>query len=272
VAMRGELLDDPKTKRQYWRQYYGNGTLCDLTGKPRESEVRVQCAPGEPSYLVSIEEVSTCKYLVQFSSNLLCKHPAFAADKKKESVEPIQCEPLDANGAPLPPPLRTTGAPSPPSAGGAAAGAAAGAAGGAAAVSTAGGGAAAERKAAARPTEVAFEPGQCLLHRRYSYRGVVVGYDQTCQQSEAWMRSMNVDTLQHGRNQPFYHVLPDTRDRPGAQLTYVAQENILTDAPSEPVQHPMVEEMFEGFDAERGRFVPNAQLREQYPPLAPTSE
>ena len=34
---------------------------------------------------------------------------------------------------------------------------------------------------------------------------------------------MNVDTLQHGRNQPFYHVLPDTRDRPGAQLTYVAQ-------------------------------------------------
>ena len=52
----------------------------------------------------------------------------------------------------------------------------------------------------------------------------------------------------------------------------MAQENILTDAPSEPVQHPMVEEMFEGFDAERGRFVPNAQLREQYPPLAPTSE
>ena len=54
--------------------------------------------------------------------------------------------------------------------------------------------------------------------------------------------------------------------------TRMAQENILTDAPSEPVQHPMVEEMFEGFDAERGRFVPNAQLREQYPPLAPTSE
>ena len=80
--MRGELLDDPKTKRKYWRQFYGNGTLCDLTGKPRESEVRVQCAPGEPSYLVSIEEVSTCKYLVQFSSNLLCKHPAFAALKR----------------------------------------------------------------------------------------------------------------------------------------------------------------------------------------------
>ena len=37
---------------------------------------------------------------------------------------------------------------------------------------------------------------------------------------------MNVDSLKHGRNQPFYHVLPDTRDRPGAQLTYVAQVRI----------------------------------------------
>ena len=53
-------------------------------------------------------------------------------------------------------------------------------------------------------------------------------------------------------------------------LTRSAQENILTDAPSEPVQHPMVDEMFEGFDLERGRFVPNAQLRVQYP--APTPE
>ena len=52
----------------------------------------MQCAPGEPSYLVSIEEVSTCKNLVHFSSNLLCKHPAFAADKKKDQeVETSRC-------------------------------------------------------------------------------------------------------------------------------------------------------------------------------------
>ena len=42
------------------------------------------------------------------------------------------------------------------------------------------------------------------------YRGVIVGYDKTCQQSEAWIRSMGVDSLTHGRNQPFYHVLADT--------------------------------------------------------------
>ena len=110
-----------------------------------------------------------------------------------------------------------------------------------------------------------FNIGQCLLHRRHNYRGAVVGFDRTCQQSEAWIRSMNVDSLKHGRNQPFYHVLPDTRDRPGAQLTYVAQENILPDTPPEPLQHPMVSEMFDEFDAANGRFVPNSQLRAQYP-------
>ena len=64
---------------------------------------------------------------------------------------------------------------------------------------------------------------------RFNYRGVVVGYDPTCQQSESWMRTMGVDWLKHGRHQPFYHVLPDTRDRPGAQAGC---------APRHPVARP----------------------------------
>lgn len=34
---------------------------------------------------------------------------------------------------------------------------------------------------------------------------------------------MRVDALPGGREQPFYHVLVDVRDRPGPQTTYVAQ-------------------------------------------------
>ncbi len=34
---------------------------------------------------------------------------------------------------------------------------------------------------------------------------------------------MRVDMLPGGREQPFYSVLVDVRDRPGAQTTYVAQ-------------------------------------------------
>ena len=82
-----ELREDAKTRKKYWSQEYGNGTLCDMTGRPRLTEVRLQCSPGEPSHLSSIEEVSTCRYLVHFSSNLLCKHPGFVADEHRDVTQ-----------------------------------------------------------------------------------------------------------------------------------------------------------------------------------------
>ena len=54
--------------------------------------------------------------------------------------------------------------------------------------------------------------------RSFNYRGVIIGFDRSCKQTDAWVRSMNVDNLKHGRHQPFYHVLPDARDRLGAQV------------------------------------------------------
>ena len=44
--------------------------------------------------------------------------------------------------------------------------------------------------------------------------------------TEAWIETMGVDGLPKGRDQPFYHVLVDARDRAGDQVTYVAQENM----------------------------------------------
>ena len=90
---------------------------------------------------------------------------------------------------------------------------------------------------------------------RYNYRGVIVGADPTCKQPESWIRAMGVDSLTHGRHQPFYHVLADSRDRPGAQITYVAQENVVPDTPSEPIQHPLADEIFDHFDAGRGVYI-----------------
>ena len=44
---------------------------------------------------------------------------------------------------------------------------------------------------------------------------------------------MQVDNLARGRNQPFYKIIVDARERNGRQLSYVAEENI--DAEAEPV-------------------------------------
>lgn len=130
------------------------------------------------------------------------------------------------------------------------------------------------RWALSRQPEVAIALGlgQVVVHRKFGYRGVVVGYDSACMQDDEWCTTMRVDELSNGRQQPFYHVLVDRRDRPGEQITYVAEENAVrppTDGPFaiEPVQHAMVGEMLrpDSFDGARGEYEPNDELRALYP-------
>eukprot|EP01026_Neomeris_dumetosa_P018448 TRINITY_DN17223_c0_g3_i1.p3 TRINITY_DN17223_c0_g3~~TRINITY_DN17223_c0_g3_i1.p3 ORF type:complete len:210 (-),score=21.94 TRINITY_DN17223_c0_g3_i1:299-928(-) len=105
--------------------------------------------------------------------------------------------------------------------------------------------------------------GTVLVHKRYEYRGVIYGYDATCRAAEGWIKMMGVDDLPLGRNQPFYHVLVDVRDRPGGQTTYVAQENIIPMQQPTEVDNPIIEELFREFDGEK--YIASNKLRELYP-------
>ena len=238
--------------------------------------------PARPPSLTATTQPHAATSLArppQFSSSLLCKHPAFAADEKKESTQNIRCEPLGPDGKPIPAPTRVEKLAAAEKAAAAAAAAKKDADDTSADDTSAdadadAAGADAPRRAPSslaaqfaepRPTELAFDLGQCLVHHRYNYRGTIVGYDRSCQQSEGWIRSMGVDALKYGRNQPFYHVLVDVRDRPGAQITYVAQENVMLDTPSVKLHLPMADDMFESFDVAEGRYVPKPELRQQYP-------
>ena len=254
-----ELKEDAKTRKKYWSQQYGNGTMCDMNGKPREAELRLQCSPGEPSFLASVEEMATCRYLVHFSTNLLCKHPGFAADESKEEVHNVQCEPLGPGGLPLPAAKRSATERAALKAETSAADEAGG--------GTAGTGASVPSRAA--QTRPLYDIGECVVHGKYNYRGVIVGSDSSCMQSEAWIRANGVSTLRKGRAQPFYHVLADTRDRPGSSIYYVAHENVLIDTPSEALRHPLLGDFFVGFDAAQGVFVPTTELRERHPDSFP---
>ncbi|XP_047337988.1 protein OS-9 homolog isoform X1 [Impatiens glandulifera] len=70
-------LKDPRSNdasQRYHAHQYTNGTICDLTKQPRETEVRFVCS--EPrSMFTSITELSTCKYAIMIQSPVLCKHP-----------------------------------------------------------------------------------------------------------------------------------------------------------------------------------------------------
>ena len=60
----------------------------------------------------------------------------------------------------------------------------------------------------------------------------------------------------------FFSVLVDTRDREGAQITYVVQENIEV-IKSAKVLHPKVDDHFEAYDG--SQYIPRPWLRELYP-------
>lgn len=112
---------------------------------------------------------------------------------------------------------------------------------------------------------VQFSLGVVIKHRRYNYRGVIFGYDPRCLAPEEWIQMMHVDQLPRGRNQPFYHVLVDERDRPGGQTTYVAQENIAPARTAAHVQHPLVAHFFSGFSLDDRQYLPSPVLKAAYP-------
>lgn len=71
-----------------------------------------------------------------------------------------------------------------------------------------------------------FSAGQVFQHRQHGYRAVICGYDPVCKASPAWVKATGADRLPHGIAQPFYHTLVHAHDRPGAQVSYCAQDNI----------------------------------------------
>lgn len=79
---------------------------------------------------------------------------------------------------------------------------------------------------ARRPSTVHYSIGQVIRHRIYGYRAVIVGWTAGCEASNDWVERTGTQALPHGTAQPFYHCLVDVRDRPQAQVSYVAQDNV----------------------------------------------
>ncbi|MFP6612157.1 MAG: heat shock protein HspQ [Pirellulales bacterium] len=94
----------------------------------------------------------------------------------------------------------------------------------------------------ARPPE--FQPGQLVKHRRYGYRGVVAEVDLACHAPDQWYQRNQTQPL---RQQPWYHVLVHQT----GTVTYAAQDNLECDDVMSPVEHPLVDVLFDGFDGER---------------------
>lgn len=88
-----------------------------------------------------------------------------------------------------------------------------------------------------------FQPGQLVRHVRYRYRGVVVDVDFFCRAPESWYQA---NRTRPDREQPWYHVLVHG----GGNITYAAQTSLTGDPTLEPVDHPLIDMYFDGFDGQ----------------------
>ncbi|KXS10012.1 hypothetical protein M427DRAFT_63066 [Gonapodya prolifera JEL478] len=86
--------------RKYLSIWYGDGTECDLTGKPRVVEVQFQCPArphDPPDHITLIQEVSTCSYLLVIHTTRLC-HLAPFNPVENSRVESISCAMVVSDG------------------------------------------------------------------------------------------------------------------------------------------------------------------------------
>ena len=87
------VSDENAMDEMYITEIFDSGQKCDLPPQvPRQTEIRWFCDPkrtkGTIFSLASIEEPSSCSYLVKIVSNLVCDQPG--VDIATEDAEPTQ--------------------------------------------------------------------------------------------------------------------------------------------------------------------------------------
>ena len=86
-----------------------------------------------------------------------------------------------------------------------------------------------------------FTIGETVHHRKFHYRGVIMGVDETFQGSDEWYDE--VARSCPPKDKPWYHVLVHG----ASHRTYVAERHLEPDVSGEPIQHPEVGDFFDLF-------------------------
>lgn len=112
-----------------------------------------------------------------------------------------------------------------------------------------------------RPVTVSLRVGQVVRHKKWGYKGVIIGWDPTCVAPDKWITEMH-GSNKHWKSQPNYALLVHTGDKSEPQITYVPQENI-SPIRNEEVTHPYVYKYFDSYDG--AQYIPQPWLRALYP-------
>ena len=88
-----------------------------------------------------------------------------------------------------------------------------------------------------------FSIGTIGKHKHFDFRGVIYDVDFEFNNSEEWYQSIPKD-VRPRKDQPFYHLLAESNDV--TYEAYVSEQNLLMDNSKQPVEHPLINEIFVG--------------------------
>jgi heat shock protein HspQ len=94
-----------------------------------------------------------------------------------------------------------------------------------------------------------FSVGDVVKHRLLEFRGVIFDVDPVFANTEEWYQAIP-EGIRPRKDQPFYHLLAENAE--SSYVAYVSQQNLVADASDEPVEHPALDGLFDGFA--KGRY------------------
>jgi heat shock protein HspQ len=89
-----------------------------------------------------------------------------------------------------------------------------------------------------------FSVGDVVKHRLLDFRGVIFDIDPVFANTEEWYQAIP-EGIRPRKDQPFYHLLAENAE--SSYVAYVSQQNLVADASDEPVEHPALDGLFDGF-------------------------
>jgi len=123
-----------------------------------------------------------------------------------------------------------------------------------------------------KPEHIRYRVGQIFRHAKFQNWGVIVGYDEICQQSATWQKNNDISKLKRGANQPYYRTVFIEKDdeeeiQDQVRTGYTAQESLIIDKhfTLEDISHPTLQQMFPAVIPEIGYFEVGEELARLYP-------
>ncbi|NXU25729.1 FBX21 protein, partial [Thalassarche chlororhynchos] len=113
-----------------------------------------------------------------------------------------------------------------------------------------------------KPEYIQFSVGQVIVHKRFGYSGVIVGWDVKAKAPEEWLQHKYPPAKQDLKDTPHYRILINKANGFGKSTAYIPEEEITIIMGLE-VHHPDMKAYFSGYDG--SKYIMQPWLKKIYP-------